>query len=298
VIRVAIALVNYNGYESTRGAIESLLPHLDANDTVLVVDNASTDGSAHQLAERYPTVEVIALSENLGYAHGCNAAIDFAVRKEARYVLLANNDIVFAQDTIDRLVRTADTDPNIGLVVPRIYYYDRPQRIWAAGSTVSRLTGLTQQRGMGRDESEFPPEAVPVDLEMGTGCCMLVRTAIVGTVGRMRDEFFLYYDETDWCWRIRAAGFRIVLDDRAHIWHKVSETVGVSSPTFWYYLTRGHILFVHYNFGGLRRAVALVYFTFIMLPHRLLLVLLDRQSAQSIAMLRGCLNGYQAMITD
>ena len=298
MIRVAIALVNYNGYESTRGAIESLLPHLDANDILLVVDNASTDGSARRLAERYPTIEVIGLSENLGYAHGCNAAMDFAVRKGARYLVLANNDIVFAQDTIDRLVRTAEVDPKIGLVVPRIYYYNDPQRIWAAGSTVSRVTGLTRQRGMDRDESEFPAEAVPIDLEMCTGCCMLLRTAIVESVGRMRDEFFLYYDETDWCWRIRAAGLRIVLDDRAHIWHKVSETVGVSSPTFWYFLTRSHILFVHHNFGRLRRAVALLYFTFILLPHRLLLVQLAHQSAQSVAMLRGCLSGYRAMITN
>ncbi len=295
-MRVVIALVNFNGYRSTCDAIDSILGHIYVDDKVIVVDNASTDGSAQLLAQRYPTVKVLALDENRGYAGGCNAAIDFAVEQRARYVLLANNDIAFADDTIERLVKTADADDGIGIVVPRIYYYDHPKRIWAAGSTISKVTGLTRQRGMDANESDFPPESAPRDLDMCTGCCMLVRTSLVGIVGGMRDDFFLYYDETDWCWRIRRAGFRIVLDDSSRIWHKVSETVGVSSPTFWYYITKNHILFVGSNFPRARRAIALLYFTAVLVPHRLLLLVLPRERTQTRAILRGCVDGYIAMV--
>lgn len=296
--RVAIALVNFNGYRSTCEAIDSILPHLDPNDRLVVVDNASTDESVRLLRQKYPVVEVIALDRNRGYTGGCNEAIDFAVRKGAKYMLLANNDIVFAPDAIDRLVSVADVDSNIGVVVPRIYYHEHPHRVWAAGSTISKVTGLTRQRGMDLEEAAFPPAAAPLDMDMCTGCCMLVRTSLVQTVGRMREEFFLYYDETDWCWRIRRAGFRIVLDDRSRIWHKVSGTVGVSSPTFWYYLTRNHILFVHLDFPPAHRLIALLYITAVSVPHRLLLLLSLRSPTQTYAIIRGLVDGYRAVLTS
>lgn len=295
-MRVVIGLVNFNGFESTCGAIDSLLPHLGQEDRLLVVDNASTDGSAERLARKYPTVRLLVLPRNLGYTGGCNAAVDFAQREGAEYVLLANNDIVFAPDAVDRLVSTARTDATIGVVVPRIYYHGHPQKVWAAGSTISRLTGRTRQRGMDLEESEFPPAPGPLDLEMCTGCCMLVRTSVIPTVGVMRDAFFLYYDETDWCWRIRRGGFRVVLDDRSHIWHKVSESVGVLSPLFWYYLTRNHILFVHLDFPPAHRLLALLYISAIQAPHEVLLHLALRHPDQAYAVVRGCLGGYRAAV--
>ncbi|HEX9340170.1 MAG TPA: glycosyltransferase family 2 protein [Thermoplasmata archaeon] len=298
MIRVAVALVNFNGYGMTCDAIDSILPYLAPNDALVVVDNASTDGSVPGLERKYPTVRVIALERNVGYAGGCNAAIEFGVQEKARYVLLANNDIVFAPDAIDRLVETAETADNIGIVVPRIYYHDRPNTIWAAGSTISRVTGLTRQRGMDRDESDFPPSAVPLDLEMCTGCCMLVRTSIAEVVGGMREEFFLYYDETDWCWRIRRAGFRILVEDRSRIWHKVSETVGVSSPTFWYYITRNHIWFVQKDFPMAPRVFALMYFTTVLTPHRILLLLFLHSLPEAYAIIRGCVDGYRAALAS
>ncbi|MGI0148937.1 MAG: glycosyltransferase family 2 protein [Thermoplasmata archaeon] len=298
MLRVVIALVNFNGYQTTCEAIDSILPHLGPSDALVVVDNASTDGSVARLAQRYPTVRTIALQWNRGYPGGCNAAIDFALREEAQYVLLANNDILFAPDAIERLVSTAETDPRIGIVVPRIYYSDHPRRLWAAGSTISPVTGLTSHRGMDCEEAEFPPAPAPVDVDMCTGCCMLVKTSIIREVGRMRAEFFLYYDETDWCWRIRRAGFRIVLDDRSHIWHKVSKTVGVSSPIFWYYLTRNHILFVHLNFTRRNRFIALLYLTTVLSPHRFLLLLVLRSPQQAYAVIRGCIAGYRGVVAE
>lgn len=296
MLRVVVALVNFNGYESTCEAVDSLLPHLGPDDALVVVDNASTDGSASRLVQRYPAVRTIALERNRGYPGGCNAAIDFALQEGAPFVVLANNDIRFAPDAIDKLVATAKADPRIGIVVPRIYYSSHPQRVWAAGSTISPVTGLTSQRGMDREESDFPPEKTPIDLEMCTGCLMLVRTSIIPVVGRLREEFFLYYDETDWCWRVRRTGFRIVLDDSAHIWHKVSESVGVSSTTFWYYLTRNHILFLHLNFPPRDRFIALFYVTMVLSPHRLLLLLLLGSPRQAYAVVRGCVDGYRTLV--
>jgi GT2 family glycosyltransferase len=249
------------------------------------------------LTQRYPAVRTIALERNRGYSGGCNAALDFALREHSQYVLLANNDILFASDAIERLVTTAEADPRVGVVVPRIYYSEHPQRLWAAGSTISPVTGLTIQRGMDFEEAEFPPEPAPIDLDMCTGCCMLVKTSMVRAVGHLREEFFLYYDETDWCWRIRRAGFRILLDDSSHIWHKVSGSVGVSSPTFWYYLTRNHILFIHLNFPWPNRFIALLYLTMVLSPHRVLLLWFLRSPRQALAVIRGGIDGYRTLVS-
>lgn len=294
--RVVIALVNFNGYASTCDAIDSLLPSLDPRDALIVVDNASTDGSVERLAGRYPRVKLVSLPRNRGYPGACNAAIEVAEAQGAAFVLLANNDIVFAPDAVERMVAAAGTDARIGVVVPRIYYHARPTRIWSAGSVVSRTTGRTRQRGMDCQEAAFPPAPGLVDLEMCTGCCMLLRTSAARTVGAWREDFFLYYEETDWCWRLRRAGFRIVLDDRARIWHKVSESVGASSPLFWYYVTRNHILFVHFDFPALRRLVALAYVMGIEVPHEVLLLLARRTPAQARAVLRGCAGGLRAIV--
>ncbi len=294
-MRVAVALVNFNEYRTTCEAIESILPYLSPDDSLVVVDNASTDGSVPLLRERYPPVKVIALERNRGFSGGCNAAIEFAERETAEFVLLANNDIVFAPDAIERLVGTAETETSIGVVVPRIYYHANPRRVWAAGSTISPMTGLTRQRGMDCDESDFPPALAPLDLDVCTGCCMLVRMSVIRAVGRMLEEFFLYYDETDWCWRIRRAGFRIVLEDASHIWHKVSKSVGVSSPTFWYYITRNHMLFVHRNFPPAYRCFALLYVTTVLTPHRFFSLLFFRSPSQARALLRGWVDGYRTV---
>ena len=288
---LVVALVNYNGFDETSRALKSIDLRLSTGYEVIVVDNGSTDESVVKIREKYPQVTVLQLFRNAGYPGGCNAAIEYSSKRGAEFVLLCNNDVVFAPDTIARLLRTAEIDSKISIVVPRIYYSGDHLRIWAAGAEVSRLTGLTRQRGMGLLEHEFKPSPNPVDLETCTGCCMLVRISTIAMAGKLREEFFLYYDEVDWCWRMKKKGLRIVLDDGSHLWHQVSRSVGLSSPMFWYYLTRNQILFVRLNFPMKYRLTAVSFLIGGVVPIRILQLALNKTQPQIVALFHGLIDG-------
>src|SRR5262245_37473647 len=133
---VAIILLNWNQPEYTLACLRSLGQLEYPNVTVTVVDNGSTDGSPALIRARYPDVTLIENGRNLGFAAGNNVGIDLAMRDGADYVMLLNNDTEVAPDMVDDLIAVAESDSSIGIVGPKILYYDLPDTIWSAGGTI------------------------------------------------------------------------------------------------------------------------------------------------------------------
>lgn len=239
--RVSTIVVNWNAREDTRECVESLIksdcPELD----IILVDNASTDGSVEYLRSLFPGITVLENSTNERFALGSNRGMRHALERGAEYVFLLNNDAIVEKTTIGRLLRALEGSPRTGLVGPKILYFSKKDVIWSAGGDVNFWTGITRHRGIReKDVGQFDYAA-----EVGylTGCALMARREFVEKVGFLDPSYHIYGEDADWCLRARKAGFGVVYVPGARAWHKVSiSTGGEFSAAKLYEKTRSNFL--------------------------------------------------------
>jgi GT2 family glycosyltransferase len=175
-------------------------------------------------------VEVLALKENRRFAGGMNAGIRHALACGAELLLLMNNDTVVDRDFLGPMVDRLRSDPATGMVVPKIYYHDPPDLIWFAGSVISFWTGT--MRHIGIREVDTGQHDTPGPTAYATGCCILTSRELVERIGILDETYYMYSEDADWSMRARRAGYRIMYEPRAKIWHKLSVSAG--GHTSWY----------------------------------------------------------------
>jgi GT2 family glycosyltransferase len=247
---VDIIVLNWNGFRDTLECLDSLKNLSYPTYRVIVVDNASTDGSQALIRDQFPEVTLIENSENLGFTGGNNVGMRRALMDGSDYVLLLNNDTELAPDFLRFLVEASESDSKIGIAGPIIYYYDHPQIIWSAGGAINRRKGQTWMVGLNEnDQGQFGHAYRDVDFV--TGCAMLVKMRVLKRVGFLDERFFAYYEEVEWCERIDRAGFKIVHVPQAKVWHKISIENRESSPLVHYYMTRNRLLLLKITGAGL-----------------------------------------------
>lgn len=244
--RVAIVILNWMRPDHTVECLASLakLDYPADRLDVIIVDNAAHEGNAPTLRQSFPHVTLIENARNLGFAGGSNVGIRAAMARGADYVLLLNDDTEVAPDFLRSLVAPAESDPSIGILGPKIYYFDEPRIIWFAGGDVGRY-GEVSHRGVDQvDEIDDGSPLAVEDVGYVTGCAMLVRRAVVEAVGALDERFFAYYEETEWCARARRAGFRVVYVSGGRVWHKVTRTQRETSRLYLYLMARNRLLYL------------------------------------------------------
>ena len=281
---ISIISVNYNGFALTAAMIDSLRRHVTTPLEIVVVDNGSARDEAALLRERYPDIVVLRSDENLGFAGGNNLGIRAAT---GDCLLLLNHDTEVTDNTLHHLAETLDADPSIGAVCPKIRFWAPPQAIQFAGYTP--LTRITLRNGLiGFGQPDDGSYDSPHETPYAHGAAMMVRREAVGKAGPMPEEYFLYYEELDWSERLREAGYRIVYDPRATVFHKESATTGQQSPLRSYYLTRNRLLFARRNRRGAARRLSIIYQLGVALPKSVAAALLHGRRDLAAAALRGC----------
>ena len=265
--------------ELTLELIESIYQHAITPFEIIVVDNDSTINPKETINRIYPDVKVIVSGVNRGFAGGNNIGVR-ACRGD--YLFFINNDAVLTKDALQTMLCTFQQHPKVGIVCPLICYYPSEDSsvdiIQYAGATnVHPFTGRNTILGEGEIDQRQYHQSKPTFY--AHGAAMLVPRAILQEVGMMSEAYFLYYEELDWCERIRKAGFNIIFEPHAKIYHKESVSVGPNNPLKTYYLIRNRILFMAMN----RRKEAFLFFTlfllFIIIPKNLLVYLVKGQTA-------------------
>jgi GT2 family glycosyltransferase len=217
-MKTAIIILNWNSYEVIKECIRSLLAMEDDSAEILVVDNGSRDGSAEHLRATFPNVEVIASAHNLGFTGGCNLGMRRALERGADYVLLVNNDTVVKPDFLMQLLAESERNPKAGMVSPKIYYFDDPDRIWWAGGTFSLWRGLPRHLGWKqKDGGQF--EMIRT-IDWATGCGLLLKSAALEEAGLFDEKIFANGEDLDLSLRMRRLGWQIRYTPAAQMWHK------------------------------------------------------------------------------
>jgi GT2 family glycosyltransferase len=239
--RILIIILCYNGIELTRACLQSLRGLASPAD-VLVVDNASSDGTAAIVRQEFPEVSVLETGANLGYAGGNNVGLKVALEQGYDFALLLNNDTEVASDFVAHLEAACDADPTIAVAGPKVYYFDEPGRIYSAGGRIDWRTGFASMVGLDEEDRGQYEESAEVDFV--SGCALLVRCAVLPAVGLLDERFGMYYEETEWCVRIARAGGRVVYVPQSRIWHKIAPAEQAQSPRVAYYMARNRLLFL------------------------------------------------------
>jgi len=218
----------WNGREVTEACIESVLRLDYPGFGVLVVDNASTDDTVVALRARFDDrIELLRNERNLLFAGGMNVGLERALAAGYDFVLLLNNDVVLDPGLVRELVAEAAADARIAAAGPKIYYFDRPERIWFAGGELSLWRGWSRHRGL-REVDRGQHDAAR-DVDYLTGCALLVRREALREVGLLDPGFGMYAEDADWCFRARARGYRLRYVPSARLWHRVSSSAGARS---------------------------------------------------------------------
>lgn len=242
--RILVIILNYNGLNDTIECVNSLLQS-NQNDIIdiLIIDNGSRIDECSVLNEMFPFVKTIRFNEGVGFSGGCNFGFRFAKEKGYEYVLILGNDTIIEKDMICKLL---EADNGKSLCVPKMYYYDDPQVIWCGGGWISRAKGNGYNKDTGRKDMNSKSIEAPQKCTFGNGTCMLISTSIFDIVGLFDEDFFIYYEDTDFCLRSIKNGVDIIYVPNAKIWHKVSKsTGGDESFLSVYYTTRNRLLFIH-----------------------------------------------------
>ncbi len=215
---VAIVILTWNGKADVLRCLSTVPRIRYRNWSATVVDNASTDGTVEAIRNAYPQQKLLALDKNLGFCGGNNRGIADALARGADYVLLLNNDTELHPDLLDELVRVAAADPRIGAVGAKNILLDDHRVIWAAYGTLRYDRDLVRMLGAGQPDG--PEYSCIKDVDSVIGNAMLMSRAALEVVRGFDERFFGYHEDLDWCERARKAGFRIVYNGHAIIYHK------------------------------------------------------------------------------
>ena len=255
--KIAIVILNWNGLLDTLECLRSIQKISYPNYVVVVIDNGSKGNDAEVIKRKFETsVSTIEEEKNLGFAGGCNMGIRWALHSGANYILLLNNDTIVDPNFLTELVNVFQNDAQIGIVGPKVYYYEQPRRIYTAGGKVNFCTGNTPLIGKNAvDDGQFDNIE---EVDYICGCALLIKEETIRSIGLLNEMYFAYYEETDWCTKARNAGFKVVYVPKAKIWHKSPKTR--TSELAMYYMTRNRFLFVKRNSSGFQLIIFNIFF--------------------------------------
>jgi len=251
---VYVVVLSWNYKDYTLGCLKTIFQMRYPPFHVLLVDNASTDGTVLAAREAFPQVEIQANPQDLGFAGGVNVGLEIALNRGASYVLVVSNDTLLEADLLERLVDAAEANPKAGLVSPLIYYPGR-ERIWYAGAYRRRFWPGVSMPGYGlRDRPRYH---VRREVDYATGCVLLMRAEALRRAGLFDRAFFMYYEDLDLCERVRRAGWRILFVPDAVVEHLGSASYGELSATKWSLIARYSAQFYQRYYRWPRLSLAL-----------------------------------------
>lgn len=267
--KIALVILNYK----LKDAVVECLTSLDAvvHDTfdleIVVVDNNSQDGLRDAIDSRFPEVCYIQNNDNLGFSGGNNVGIRYALDKGFDYITILNPDVLVDPKFLEELL-AGFINSNVGITAPKVYFAkgyefhkDRYKEeeigrvIWFAGGIMDWANVIGHHRGV--DEVDTGQYDLVSEIEYASGNCMMVKREAFEKIGLFDERYFLYYEDADFCMRVKKAGYKIVYMPKAAIWHKNALASGGSgNPLQDYFISRNRLLF-GFSYASLRTKIAL-----------------------------------------
>ena len=207
---VSVIVLNYNGTQWIDRCLQSLAETRYQNFNVILIDNASTDGSAETARNNFPEVELILNSDNVGFSEGNNIGIKKALAEGAKYVVLLNPDTIVTPEWLRELIEAGETCAEAGILGPVQLVYDKDElNSWTINALAKYL-----------DELSDPEQArLQIPVEWVEGACFAVKREVFDVIGFLDPLYTAFYEEIDFCRRAACCGFQTVIVPRSRIHH-------------------------------------------------------------------------------
>lgn len=221
---VKILILNWNGKELLKPCLESVLKITYPNFSILVIDNASSDGSLEMVRDNFPKVEILPLEENFGFAGGYNRCFKTLQTDDSVYYLILNNDTEVHTDILTELTTAAEEYGRNNIYGGKIFYQNDPEKIWYAGGKVNIKLGKIAHRGIRKLDS--PEFSTASETDYITGCCIFTSPEVINKLGGFDEQFNMYGEDVDMCLRAGRTGIKCYFIPRARLSHHVSASMG------------------------------------------------------------------------
>lgn len=242
--KITIVLLNWNGKKDTLECLESLQKVTYSNFQTIVVDNGSTDDSVPILRNTHPHIPILETGANLGFAGGNNVGIEWALRHHADWILLLNNDTTVDPNFLNAFMAAALEQPKAKILGAKILRYHQPKTIDHLGGFWNSKKGefICPESGQ-TDHPYFNMQRV----DYVCGAALLMHRSVPETIGLLEAKFFLFWEESDYCFRALRAGLQVWTAPEAKIWHKVSSSFTGGKPQMHYFWWRSRLLWIERN---------------------------------------------------
>lgn len=257
--KVGVVILNYKLRDLTLRCLKSVFESEYKNKNVYVIDNDSKDGLIEE-QKNFPKANFIQNKENLGYAGGNNVGIRQALKDNCELVFIINPDVLIEKKTIEILSQSIEHNA-AGIVGPKIYFLenekklDLNRKIWFAGGLFNTANVLGSHQGVNESDHGQYEETKLTDYV--TGASIMVTRQVFEKIGLFDEDYFLYYEDSDFCFRAKKAGFKIMYIPQAVSYHENAKATGLGSPLQDYYITRNRMLFAR-KFLPFRTQFALI----------------------------------------
>ena len=289
--KVGVVILNYNGSSLAEQCVRSVLKCGYRNTDIVLVDNASTDGSLDYLRAMFPEMHGVGNSENLGIAGGRNRGFVEAIHRGAEYVLSLDNDTRIDPGLIDALIAVAESDPRIGVVGPKTYMDDGSARMQCAGGRITYTQNVCSERGRGKMDRGQYDRIEDVDYLPGFG--FMARREVFEKLNFLDERFYGYgHEDSDFCVRAARLGYRVVYVPQARMWHRGSATIGGYSPRKKYLEAVNSVYFVR-KYGSIRQCVKYGFFAGVGLIYAFVVQSLRGNHSAVLAKARGIWDGLR-----
>ena len=248
--KIAIIIINWNTYQLTFNCLKSLETCTYKNKTIFFVDNGSKDGSGDKIALEFPDINYIQNEINEGFTGANNIALKVILKQNFDYVLLLNNDTEVKPNFLTHLEASMNFDENLAATQPLILDFPNKNTIWNAGGSFNSFFGLSKTRFKGMIYK--PKLKIDTSTEWISGCCILVKIAVIHEVGLLDNRFFAYFEDVDWSIRMTNLGYKLGVVPKSIIYHHSSgsskknntSNEGNLSPYAHYLNVRNHIYLI------------------------------------------------------
>lgn len=234
--KVFVIILNYNGKNTIKTCLDSVYKSDYPNFEVVVVDNASRDGSFELAKNYFSRAHFILNEKNVGFAAGNNVAIRFALEKFADYIFLLNNDATVEENTLSKLVATAESDEKTGILSPVVYRSDG--EIWFAAGRIKWLKmKAIHEFSVGTDRMVETHNCAFLRTDFVSGCAMFIKKDVFQEIGLLDEKYFLYYEDADFCLRARRKEFKCAVVPGARVIHHERSEKNMEDKTYWLVLS-------------------------------------------------------------
>ena len=254
-----IIILNWNGADHLRRFLPSVVAAAPAGVGVVVADNGSTDGSLAVLAEEFPTVAVVRIDRNYGFAGGYNRAL---AQVEADYYLLLNSDVETPRGWLEPILGVLEREPDVAVVSPKLVSWLDRTRFEYAGASGGFIDFLGYPFCRGRilkrveaDEGQYDDAR---DVFWASGAAFCCRAEVFRAMGGFDEDFFAHMEEIDLCWRMQLAGYRVRIEPRSRVYHLGGGSLAQGSPSKVFYNHRNNLAMLYKCASPVQRSVVAI----------------------------------------